>query len=82
MNDEDLIGYYDMRQLSSANETNSQKKRVGIFPWSPSTIQRKIKRQEFPKPLKFGEATNTKRQWRKEDIHQLLKKMEMEAVSR
>lgn len=76
MHDEDLIGYYDMSQLSSVKETSRQKKREGIFPWSPSTIQRKIELQEFPKPLKFGEAPNAKRQWRKADIHRYLKELE------
>ena len=47
VNDEDLIGYYDLRQLSSAEETSRQKKRVGVFPWSKAKIRRLVKSLEF-----------------------------------
>lgn len=76
MHDEDLVGYYDLRQLSSAKETSRQKERVGVFPWSKSKIRRLVKRLEFPQPVRFGKAANTELWWRKTDIHQYMKEME------
>lgn len=75
-NDEDLIGYYDLRQLSSAEETSRQKKRVGVFPWSKAKIRRLVKSLEFPQPVRFGKASNAELMWRKTDIHQYMKEME------
>ena len=76
MNDEDLIGYYDLRQLSSAEETSRQKKRVGVFPWSKAKIRRLVKSLEFPQPVRFGKAANAELMWCKTDIHQYMKEME------
>ena len=76
VNDEDLLGYYDLRQLSSAEETSRQKKRVGVFPWSKAKIRRLVKSLEFPQPVRFGKAANAELMWRKTDIHQYMKEME------
>lgn len=79
-NDEDLIGYYDLRQLSSAEETSRQKKRVGVFPWSKAKIRRLVKNLEFPQPVRFGRAANAELLWRKQDIHQYIERKELEAT--
>ena len=79
LQNEDLIGYYDLRQLSSAEETSRQKKRVGVFPWSKAKIRRLVKRLEFPQPVRFGKAANTELWWRKTDIHHYIEREEQEA---
>lgn len=79
MQNEDLTGYYNLRQLSSAEETSRQKKRIGVFPWSRAKIRRLVKRGEFPRPVRFGEAANTELWWRKTDIHQYIEREEQEA---
>lgn len=76
VHDEDWVGYYDLRQLSSAEETSRQKKRVGVFPWSKAKIRRLVKRREFPQPVRFGCAANAELLWRKADIHQYMKEQE------
>lgn len=76
VHDEVWVGYYDLRQLSSAEETSRQKKRVGVFPWSKAKIRRLVKSREFPQPVKFGRAANAELLWRKADIHQYMKEQE------
>lgn len=48
----DDTGFYSLAQLCSRSETERQKGRVGVFPWSRTKILAMIERGEFPQPVR------------------------------
>ena len=53
------------------------KSKLGLMPFSPATIWRKVKEGTFPKPVKLGERITA---WHMDDIEQWLAARHKEAA--
>lgn len=69
------VGYYDLYQLTSSRGGKYFKAHDGVFPWSEKTIERMVKRGDFPPPLK---GLGQKNVWRKRDVHEWMSRREAE----
>lgn len=72
------VGYYNLFQLTSQRDTEKRKEHMGIFPWSRMTLLRMVKDGKFPAPAIKIAGQNM---WRKNDVHEFIKKLEAMAES-